>query len=72
MDCKAGARKSTKARTAGRMAITGRHGVGDKLAEALRHETNNLTSMVAEDSGHFVAEEVPDFFCDHLVRFLSA
>lgn len=54
------------------MTITGRYGVGDKLAEALRDETDNFTSIVAEDSGHFVAEEVPDLFCDNLVRFLSA
>jgi pimeloyl-ACP methyl ester carboxylesterase len=53
------------------MTMTGRYGVGDKLAEMLRAEADNLTSVVAEDSGHFVAEEVPEFFCEELERFLS-
>lgn len=54
------------------MAISGRYGVGDKLAQALRDESPSLTSVVAEESGHFVAEEVPDFFVDQVERFLSA
>jgi pimeloyl-ACP methyl ester carboxylesterase len=53
------------------LAIAGRHSVGEKLAAALRPEAANLTSVIAEDSGHFVAEESPDFFCDSLERFLS-
>ena len=44
------------------LAIAGRHGVGTKLADALRGEANDLTAAIAEDSGHFVAEEAPDFF----------
>ncbi|WP_245475734.1 alpha/beta hydrolase [Bradyrhizobium sp. Leo170] len=52
------------------MTITGRYGVGDKLAESLRGQAADLTSVVAEDSGHFVAEEVPDFFCEKLETFL--
>lgn len=53
------------------MTITGRYGVGDRLTDALRAEADNLTSVVAEDSGHFVAEEVPEFFCEKLESFLS-
>lgn len=53
------------------MAITGRHGVGDRLADSLRPEADDLTSVVAQDSGHFVAEEAPDLFCESLERFLS-
>jgi len=53
------------------MTITGRYGVGDKLANALRAEGDDLTSVIAEDSGHFVAEEVPDQFCLSLESFLS-
>jgi pimeloyl-ACP methyl ester carboxylesterase len=53
------------------MAISGRYGVGDKLAQALREEAPNLTSVVAVESGHFVAEEVPDFFVDRVKGFLS-
>ena len=52
------------------MTITGRRGVGDKLADALRAEADNLTSIVAEDSGHFVAEEIPEFFRAKLQSFL--
>lgn len=53
------------------MAIAGRYGVSDKLAEALRDEAADLTSVIAENSGHFVAEEVPDFFCDKVESFLA-
>jgi pimeloyl-ACP methyl ester carboxylesterase len=52
------------------LAIAGRYGVGPKLAEALRPRTTSLTAVIAEDSGHFVAEEVPDFFCAQIERFL--
>lgn len=54
------------------LTIAGRHGVGTKLSDALRDRTSNLTAVIAEDSGHFVAEETPDFFCDHVERFFSA
>jgi len=54
------------------LAIGGRHGVGTKLADALRKQTGNLTAVIAEDSGHFVAEEAPDFFCDQVERFLAS
>jgi pimeloyl-ACP methyl ester carboxylesterase len=52
------------------MTITGRYGVGDKLANALHAEANNLSNVVAEDSGHFVAEEAPEFFSEKLMAFL--
>lgn len=54
------------------MAMAGRHGVGSKLADVLRSEAPDLISIIAEESGHFVAEEVPDFFQEHLARFLIA
>lgn len=54
------------------LAITGRHGVETRLADALRAQTSNLTAVIAEDSGHFVADEAPDFFCRQVERFLSA
>jgi pimeloyl-ACP methyl ester carboxylesterase len=54
------------------LAIGGRHGVGTKLADALRKQAGNLTAVIAEDSGHFVAEEAPDFFCDQVERFLAS
>ena len=52
------------------LAIGGHHGVGTNLADALRKQAGNLTSVIAEDSGHFVAEEAPDFFYDQVERFL--
>lgn len=54
------------------LAIGGRHGVGTKLADALRKQAGNLTAVIAEDSGHFVAEEAPDFFCEQVERFLAS
>jgi pimeloyl-ACP methyl ester carboxylesterase len=53
------------------MAIAGRYGVGTRLAEALSKEAANFTAVIAEDSGHFVAEEAPDFFCASVERFLA-
>ena len=38
------------------LAIAGRHGVGTKLADGLRQQARNLTAVIAEDSGHFVAK----------------
>lgn len=54
------------------LTIAGRHGVGTKLADALSKQARDLTAVIAEDSGHFVAEEAPDFFCDQVERFLAA
>lgn len=53
------------------MTLTGRHSAGDILANSLRDQADNLTSAIAEDSGHFVAEEAPEFFCEKLEGFLS-
>lgn len=54
------------------LAIGGRYGVGDKLAKALAPDCVDLTSVIAEDSGHFVVEETPDFFATELTRFLKS
>lgn len=53
------------------MAVTGRHGVGTKLAEALASEADPLVQVVIEESGHFVAEEAPDQFFAALDSFLA-
>ena len=53
------------------LAIGGRHGVGANLADALGTQSNQLTAVIAQDSGHFVAEEAPDFFRDQVERFLA-
>jgi pimeloyl-ACP methyl ester carboxylesterase len=53
------------------MTIAGLYGVGDKLAAALRTEAEDLTSVVAENSGHFVAEEEPELLCERLESFFQ-
>jgi hypothetical protein len=35
-------------------------------------KARDLTAQIAQDSGHFVADEIPDFFCDQLEQFLGA
>lgn len=52
------------------LAIAGAHGVGSKLADALRSRATNLTSAIIPDSGHFVAEEAPDAFHAAVEPFL--
>ena len=53
------------------MTIAGEHSAGNKLADSLRNEARDLASVIAPDSGHFVAEEVPDFFVATLGEFLA-
>ncbi|MCJ2034980.1 alpha/beta fold hydrolase [Methylobacterium sp. J-068] len=54
------------------LTIGGRHSVGGSLATAIRSRATKVKSIVAEESGHFVAEEEPAFFCDQVGRFLSS
>jgi pimeloyl-ACP methyl ester carboxylesterase len=54
------------------MAIGGRYGVGDKLANALAPQSDRLTRVIAEESGHFVVEEAPEVFVAELSRFLKS
>lgn len=54
------------------LAVAGRYGVGPRLAEALRDYTDDLRSVIIEESGHFVAEEAPSAFQQALMRFLTA
>ena len=54
------------------LAIGGRYGVGDKLADALTPQSDRLTRVIAEESGHFVVEEAPEVFVAELFRFLKS
>ncbi|MBG0812050.1 alpha/beta hydrolase [Methylosinus sp. H3A] len=54
------------------LAIAGRHGVGARLAEALRPQASALSSIIVEESGHFVADEAPEIFWREVERFLAA
>lgn len=54
------------------LTIAGRYGVGTRLADALRGRARDLSAVIAEDSGHFVPAEAPEFFCEQVARFLLA
>lgn len=53
------------------LTISGQHSVGDKLPNALKNEVNSLKSVILKDSGHFVAEEVPEIFNLVVIQFLE-
>ncbi|WP_159728126.1 alpha/beta fold hydrolase [Methylosinus sp. Ce-a6] len=54
------------------LAIAGRHGVGPQLAEALAPQARALSSVIVEESGHFVADEAPEVFWREVEGFLGA
>jgi pimeloyl-ACP methyl ester carboxylesterase len=53
------------------MTHAGLYGVGDRPATALRTEAEDLARVVAENSGHFVAEEEPELLCERLESFFQ-
>lgn len=53
------------------LTVAGRHGQGDALAASMQRHTSQLQSVVVDGSGHFVAEEAPDRFCETLGAFLA-
>ncbi len=53
------------------LAITGAHGVGDKLSKTLANDTVSLQTVIVPDSGHFVAEEEPAVFNSAVIKFLE-
>lgn len=53
------------------LAISGAHGVGDKLSKALANDTVSLQTVIVPDSGHFVAEEDPTAFNSAVIKFLA-
>ncbi|PRY44782.1 alpha/beta fold hydrolase [Umezawaea tangerina] len=52
------------------LSIGGRDSVGDQTSKALRPHVDDLTGLVAP-TGHFVAEEAPEWFLDVLRSFLA-
>ncbi len=52
-------------------AISGQHGVKDKLAKALEKNSPALKFIIVEESGHFVAEEAPEIFNAEILKFLA-
>lgn len=53
------------------LAVGGRHSGADKLYKILIPQASDLTGAIAENSGHFVAEEEPDFFIEQVKSFLN-
>ena len=53
------------------MAIGGEFSARDRLANDLRPIAHDLTPLIAKGSGHFVAEEAPDFLTAELKKFLA-
>ncbi|GGC58655.1 alpha/beta fold hydrolase [Chelatococcus reniformis] len=53
------------------LTIGGQHSAGSRLFDALHGKAPRLTGAIAADSGHFVAEEVPEVFNDLVQRFLA-
>lgn len=53
------------------LTIGGRYSSADRLHQIMLPQAADLTGVVAEGSGHFVAEEEPVFFVEQLKRFLA-
>jgi pimeloyl-ACP methyl ester carboxylesterase len=53
------------------LTIGGEHGAGENLAKAVRGHADDLRELIAWQSGHFVAEEAPEFFRQSVTQFLS-
>ena len=53
------------------LTIAGRYSTGERMRTKLQASADNLTSVVAEACGHFVAEEQPEFFCEQVERFCA-
>jgi len=53
------------------LTIAGRYGVSDNLFKAMTRKADNLKSVIAEESGHFVPEEAPTFLTEQIVKFIT-
>ena len=51
------------------LAIGGEHGARDWVEGSLRAVARDVTGLVAPDSGHWLAEEVPDWLTARLLAF---
>ena len=54
------------------LTVAGHYGVGEKLHAAISKEADDVQGVIAENAGHFVAEEDPEFFCEQVERFCTA
>jgi pimeloyl-ACP methyl ester carboxylesterase len=53
------------------LTISGKYGTGENMRLKIQSSADNLTSVVADACGHFVAEEQPQFFCEQVERFCA-
>lgn len=53
-------------------AVGGGLSLGDRVARDLAPAAPDLRTIVIDGAGHFVAEEQPDRFVEHVVAFLKA
>ena len=53
------------------LTIAGRYGVSENLFKAMTQKADNLKGVIAEESGHFVAEEAPVFLTDQILNFFA-
>ena len=51
------------------LTVAGRYGVSDNLFKAMTQKADNLKGVIAEESGHFVPEEAPEFLTEQIVNF---
>ena len=51
------------------LTVAGRYGVSDNLFTAMMSKADNLKGVIAEESGHFVAEEAPEFLTEQIINF---
>lgn len=54
------------------LTVAGRYGVSDKLYNAMAQKSDDLEGRIAEDSGHFVPEEEPEWLAKRILNFAHA
>lgn len=53
------------------LTMGGEHAVAGHLYNALKDRSDNITNVIAEGSGHYVPEEMPDFTVEQIVGFAA-
>ena len=54
------------------LTIGGEHAVAGHLYKALEGRSDDITNKIAEGSGHYVPEEMPEFIVEQIVDFAAA
>ena len=53
------------------LAIGGEFALGNNVGNAVSPFAKNLTNVNLKNSGHYVPEEQPQVFIDHLLKFIK-